>query len=697
MELHSHVTSLVYYVLSFFTPKNVVDRLDDQPDQSTFLQRISNITSSLFTEIKPYLKHLFGHPGCFPGHPGVICFISFLIMFHAYFETDHPESLVPEIQQMHNDIQKEMSDEFYSSLRLACPDENFECQLIDTNQVTDRGWAFVFARLLERVGKERPFSDLEFQWLITFLSQRPQSMKLVFKKDGTFGIKLEDNIFGSATFHARSLCSLFTPTQPHHAPPLLTSFNDFIRQIDEKDLVLYIFDGWLSNLFAAVPPSTLLFTPDFIHLHTVLIRVMENRLDKPRYFPPSSHHFGPQLQSALEKSYLSFLEHSKDYFVHLSLNPFALERTGSDTILQFLASLLKSNLHYQNPFISFQKTLIKAMDASALSSSSPPLIRTTELVRYLSEKETISIVDRIVAHIDRNTFLDDDSLLRIYIFIQRQLKIDSLPQLFQNLGRTTNQYFSALKAFLSIDVDSFLPRRRTNSQPQYLFWYFTPEYNPPINNLFLYCPDTSRTKSEWKEVFFETILVMMRSLKLDKRLSSSTAKAHHVNLRFVIQKSLQFASPSAAHLTPTTLERWPPPRSREKHEPTVTESVLWTDHHITIHTRCEHPVIAHLLCKHGFYMLLLDDLTVYGSSSTAMSVLTHLIRSYRERDENMTQKRWLENGVMMCLNEEGWQDAMDFVHFQKQDFGYRKYESNITAQSKVMMNFCGANLSRVYD
>ncbi|KAK2953867.1 hypothetical protein BLNAU_11127 [Blattamonas nauphoetae] len=456
----------------------------------------SKITNTQFPAFRPYIQHLLSHPRCFAGHSGVICSISFMNVFEEHFDSGSHTFLVPELRQTYDDIQKEMSDELFSSLHLVCPNDNPQCKRSDLNNLSENGWVEVFERLLERAGEERPFSDLELQSLLLFLSRRPKPTQLLFATDGTFRLAVKNQSFTSATFHAKSLCSLFTPTQQHHAPPLITSFRSFVKTIDEVSLILYILDGWVSSLFGTVHPSTLPFTPDFIPLHTVLIDLIKDRLKNSDLSPTSIRHLPPQLRSELDERSLSFFEHSKEYLVHLSLHPFAIANRRDDAILDFLSFLIGP---YSFRVLSdpYRKMLIEEMDASALSSSSPPLILTTELVRPLSDEETIQVVDRIIAHIDRNTFLDDNTILPIFVFIQRQLHSPSLPKLFKKVGRTPNQYFHALNSFLSLGHNSFLSRWIKGTRP-------------PVNNLFLTKSiNHSPTNDDWKDVYVKSILILI--------------------------------------------------------------------------------------------------------------------------------------------------------------------------------------------
>ncbi|KAK2953869.1 hypothetical protein BLNAU_11129 [Blattamonas nauphoetae] len=122
------------------------------------------------------------------------------------------------------------------------------------------------------------------------------------------------------------------------------------------------------------------------------------------------------------------------------------------------------------------------------------------------------------------------------------------------------------------------------------------------------------------------------------------------------------------------------------------ESVLWLDHQITIYTNCEYPELARVLCKLGFFVPIVGSLASNDCSSTSMSFLTSISRMFFEADKKGTPKRWSENGARTYLDEEGWQDAMEFVMIRKTDSGD---DSAISNKSKLMMHFCGSNLGKM--
>ncbi|KAK2944110.1 hypothetical protein BLNAU_20942 [Blattamonas nauphoetae] len=665
IELHSHITSIMFDILHFFTPDYQIPNGNIEYCLIDEYKEMSKMLTSLLPIFRPYLRHLFDHSMCFTGHYGDISFQSFMEVFNGFLGLEFSQSLVPAIRKMYNKIQKDMSDEFFSSLRLVPSDVDPKCQRFDLNMLSDCDWVEVFDRQLVRVGEERPFSALELQSLHSFLSQQPYYIELEVEADGTIRLPKHGEFHPSSTHHAKTLCSLFTPTQPYHAAPLLNSFNVFIAKNNSTSLVTSIWDEWFSNLIAAVDPSTLPFTPDFLPLHAVLVDLMEDRLKRSGI----CRHSTSQVPSArprrkLDKFDLSFLELSTDYFIHLSLHPFALEADGFDTIVCFLSSVLSSHLD-RNPFIHFRETLIEEMDSSALCSSSPPLILTSELARSLSDKEAIAIVDRIVAHIDSSTFLDDDTLLRIFVFIKHQLRSTRLPELFRKTGRTKDQYFKALESCLSLGLDSLLSHKGQN-------------ISTPVFKLFLSWHDyDSPRQGEWKGIYFETIPILMRILGLDQHPCSRNSKGHNYSLN-TDQVSRTEHEQSIDHS-----EKYVMSYFYGQHSETIKDFVLWKD------------TIARVFCKLGFFIQIVNGLMIHDDSSRSLDFLYAFNRAYGERVQNTAQKREWDHGGKLCVDEEGWEDAMEFVLIPKEKRMTRMYGRMITEQVYVNMSICGANVGRM--
>ncbi|KAK2940137.1 hypothetical protein BLNAU_24951 [Blattamonas nauphoetae] len=505
-------------------------------------------------------------------------------VFNGFLGLEFSQSLVPAIRKMYNKIQKDMSDEFFSSLRLVPSDVDPKCQRFDLNMLSDCDWVEVFDRQLVRVGEDRPFSALETRSRGRWHDQTPQAWRVPPIVDTS----RQDTLFPLHTHPTLPCCSL------------LNSFNVFIAKNNSTSLVTSIWDEWFSNLIAAVDPSTLPFTPDFLPLHAVLVDLMEDRLKRSGI----CRHSTSQVPSArprrkLDKFDLSFLELSTDYFIHLSLHPFALEADGFDTIVCFLSSVLSSHLD-RNPFIHFRETLIEEMDSSALCSSSPPLILTSELARSLSDKEAIAIVDRIVAHIDSSTST-------------------RLPELFRKTGRTKDQYFKALESCLSLGLDSLLFHKGQN-------------ISTPVFKLFLSWHDyDSPRQGDWKGIYFETIPILMRILELDQHPCSRNSKGHNCRLNSSESDTARTINGSSEKYVMTYFYG--------QHTTTIKEFVQWTDNLITIYTDCEHLAIARVFCKLGFFIQIVNGIWINDDSSSSYYFLFGFNRAYGESPEQGTETR----------------------------------------------------------
>ncbi|KAK2941369.1 hypothetical protein BLNAU_23707 [Blattamonas nauphoetae] len=419
-------------------------------------------------------------------------------VFNGFLGLEFSQSLVPAIRKMYNKIQKDMSDEFFSSLRLVPSDVDPKCQRFDLNMLSDCDWVEVFDQL-----------EVE--------------------ADGTIRLPKHGEFHPSSTHHAKTLSRLVTS----------------------------IWDEWFSNLIAAVDPSTLPFTPDFLPLHAVLVDLMEDRLKRSgicRQF----HQLG------LDENWTSSICHSSNSLritSSISLHPFALEADGFDTIV--CSSVLSSHLD-RNPFIHFRETLIEEMDSSALCSS--------------------------------------------------------------KTGRTKDQYFKALESCLSLGLDSLLSHKGQN-------------ISTPVFKLFLSWHDyDSPRQGEWKGIYFETIPILMQ----------------YVMSYFYGQ-----------------------------HSETIKDFVLWKD------------TIARVFCKLGFFIQIVNGLMIHDDSSRSLDFLYAFNRAYGERVQNTAQKREWDHGGKLCVDEEGWEDAMEFVLIPKEKRMTRMYGRMITEQVYVNMSICGANVGRM--
>ncbi|KAK2941211.1 hypothetical protein BLNAU_23879 [Blattamonas nauphoetae] len=215
---------------------------------------------------------------------------------------------------------------------------------------------------------------------------------LLFGKGWNLLLKMGDTVVSSSKLDSKALWTLFTPTQLHHATTILNALRWF--------------------LVNAVNPSKLPFTVGFISFHTNIVSILRVYLDQIRdYEPARTSSLTDQLRGELDELSLAFYTQTKDYVVHLSLHPFALDDEYHDTILDFLDRLFRCDCEY-NKTRSFRAELRQKMDESA-----------------------IVVITTIHPHI--RTCLSMQ-LSRVY-----------LPDLFRKAGRSNEQYLHAFESLSS--------------------------------------------------------------------------------------------------------------------------------------------------------------------------------------------------------------------------------------------------------
>ncbi|KAK2952245.1 hypothetical protein BLNAU_12804 [Blattamonas nauphoetae] len=381
-----------------------------------------------------------------------------------------------------------------------------------------------------------------------------------------------------------------------------------------------------------------------------------------------------ELQNELDDLCLAFYKPTKDYIVHLSLHPFALGDKYHDRILDFL----------RNDYLSSAKTGLarfcqeevrREMDESALSSSSPPFILTSELIHFHTPDEIISIVDRIVALLDRDLCLDDDTILRIFAFHKKTLSRVYLPDLFRQAGRSTEQYFHALESLLTLHV---------NCSPR-----------TPIGCLLSTRPDEYQgTLDEWDDVDLETGLILMRvinqssiSLTPDSPLDSiirsfaihCLPQIHHCATRLLQPQLERLIFPSIDILGKYFVQ----PRRYEKQNAELQETTF-----IDVCRLCDQRVIARCASRTGFFSRLVADLLkddFDARESLFFVIVDGGWNTYvRPEDQKPIRK------TVPHFLEEGWQDALETI-FVKEEFNssVSKYLTRRT------MEFFGTNLVEV--
>ncbi|KAK2948143.1 hypothetical protein BLNAU_16943 [Blattamonas nauphoetae] len=474
--------------------------------------------------------YIIASPACPPDCPSGISLFSTMTIYarninHFQFQSYHKD-----LEPVVGELRENMKDELALLLDIVPTRVALHRLLFYGQTRTDElGWTEVFASILIRLSKGRHLSDLCVEALLLFMSNHPIGVKAVIQRDGTFSIEVNGQVKTTLELPTSFISALIL-TRPHYAAAILTRFHSIVKLIDSAALLMDLKCGWFAKLFEAVNPSKLPFTHEFIPLHTQLVRVMKDYLDKICQSAEWDEH--DQIGSELDELYHSFHQHTKDYFVHLSLHPFALiSNFNANVILHFFTDFFGSNLE-NSVSKPFHDEMRKEMDEAALSSSSPPFILTSELVCRITDEEIMNVVDKIVALLESDYPIDDDTILRICAFHSNQLKSVYLPELFRKAGRTTEQYFHALNILISLPLDCFDLH--------------------PINTLLTPKPKTLQpTFDEWDDVDLSTVGVVLPTID-ENSVSFHTASSQL--LKFAIDIVPQMPH-CATRLTRSQLER----------------------------------------------------------------------------------------------------------------------------------------------
>ncbi|KAK2946686.1 hypothetical protein BLNAU_18358 [Blattamonas nauphoetae] len=308
------------------------------------------------------------------------------------------------------------------------------------------------------------------------------------------------------------------------------------------------------------------------------------------------------------------------------------------------------------------------MNASDLSLSCSPFILTSDLVCHLPDEEIMNVVDRIVALLQSDAPIDDDTILRIHAFHKYQLKSVYLPQLFRNAGRTTEQFFHAFETLLSLPIDNF--------------------QLCPINNLLTPKPPTIQpTFDEWNDVDLETVGVVMRTI-------NDAPPQLNRELFLFLAKTLHQIHSSATRLNESQLERLITPsiniigksifgqEQLEYYERDEQENVF-----IEISQLCDRRVIAQCLGKIGVFSHIVSGLLEDRTYSTYRRFLHALIYHIQSSGNERAEMKKLRRAIHLFM-EEGWQDALDAVIILTKACGGRRHR--ITLNDEIMQ-FFGVN------
>ncbi|KAK2956775.1 hypothetical protein BLNAU_8228 [Blattamonas nauphoetae] len=538
IKLHRHLISILDKFFSFSSPETVRHCLEIKASPPLAKTLKSEKLEAIFNPSFVYLRSLVTAPvSPTDTHSGIIL-LSDTKQFREIVHDDLPHTSFPEVKRFFGEIRTAIVKKLASMLGLSSTSVATLCLRTDyLHPKPAEPWLKGFEYLLGRVSEGTQFSDLGVLAVAFFMNQSPSHLKLVFDSDNEFLLKIKDTIVSSSTLDLKSLWTLFTPTQPHHATTILAAFRNFIQQDHSVTVEKHIWSDWYPNFINVVDPLKLPFTSEFFRFHIPLILLLSSQFTKIRnYEGLCALTRTDQYREELEAAYHAFYTHTKEYVVNLSLHPFALDNGWRDVILKFLRTLNQRDFD-KSLNKPYREELRKAMDACALSSSSPPFILTSQLVCHLADDDMLNVVDRIVALLDSDSPLDDDTILRICAFHQHQLSRIYLPDLFRKAGRTTEQYLHAFECLLSLPID-----------------YFD---RAPINHLLPPQPlSLQPIFDEWDGVDLESFGIVKRLIDQSQLSVASNSMEHNKCLLDLVIRNLpQLRRHCAARLSQSQSER----------------------------------------------------------------------------------------------------------------------------------------------
>ncbi|KAK2951093.1 hypothetical protein BLNAU_13936 [Blattamonas nauphoetae] len=670
MEFHRHLTSIVDRFFSFASPTDIRRALKDKT-------RASEVIEPLYESFCSYLQYLIDAPVSPPDHRSGFTFLFNMTQFSSRRIDQYCRSSSPTVKHFFREVRQKLLNDLESLFGRA-PVSKVKAFIqfgaLDSSAI--RSLVKAFEHLLGRVSEGTKISNLAVNVVESFLSSFTRTFRLCFWSNGTFCLTRNNTIVSSSKLNSNALRTLFTPAQPHHATAALTAFNEFINHVNNVVDRNSVWKGWFPNFINAVHPSKLPFTPEFSKLHTELINLLGRRFMMIRDF---GYGWGKEIPDALRRGvdelHHEFFSQTKDYIVHLSLHPFALGSVREDLILDYLRNdyLVPAK---EGQARVCQEEVRREMDESALSSSHPPFILTSELIHLHTPDEIIRFVDRIVALLDSDSTLDDDTILRIFAFHRKSLSRVYLPDLFRTAGRSTEQYFHALESLLTLHV---------NCSPR-----------APIECLLFSRPNTHQpTFDEWDDVDLETGLILMRVINQSSiSLASDSPQSNMLLLKFVLHCLPQICH-SVARLLQPQHERlvfpsisilgtyFVQPSPSQKRSAEIRETAF-----IDVCKLCDERVIARCVSRAGFFSRLVANLLNHdfdASESLIRVIVDGGCYTSIEPEDRKTIRKTAPHFL-----EEGWQDALEAIFVQE---NFETYDTKV--RTSRMMQFFGTNLVNV--
>ncbi|KAK2946158.1 hypothetical protein BLNAU_18902 [Blattamonas nauphoetae] len=672
IKFHRHLISILDTFFSVSSPAEVRHCLENGGYASPAEIHQSLRLEAIFNPSFVYLRSLIAHPVSPTDTHSGFMLLSTMRQFIEIVLYSNPHTIFPEVQHFFGEIRKLIVEELAKQLDLSTADKAALCLRSDSsNPQKAELWLKGFEYLLDRVSERTQFSDLGMLAVALFLSNRPSDLRLFFNSDDEFGLKMNDTIISSTKFDTQSLWTLLSPTQPQHATTVLDAFNRFMNHQDSMTDEKHIWSSWFPSFVNAIDLSKLPFTADFIRFHKQLIGMLRNHFSKIRQSAnPRKPEWKDELRGEVDDAYRAFYTHTKEYVVHLSLHPFALDNERSDRILDFLR---KSYLRDFEDSLNkpYREDVKNAMDEVARTSASPPFILISELVCRLTDDEIIDIVDRIVALLKSESPLDDDTILRICAFHEHQLSHIYLPDLFRKAGRSTEQFFHAFECLLSLPIDHF--------------------DRSPINSLLTTQWIDKPTLDEWDDVDFERVGVVKRMISQNSLSVASKSKAfitlivdyiigrlpqiHHCAARLRQGPFNRLLAPSIDFLCQFFIH---PPNS------TFRESDQRMEQFVGVCKLCDQSVIAQCFSRTGFFSRFVTGLFDDNCRGT-VSCFKTIINCESSPDISIEDIIAIQGRISNFV-EEGLLDALEFL-IMKQRF------NSFTARdiASKMMKFCGAN------